>query len=133
MDKLNTILLLAITVLLALSIFTGHGVTSVGSVSVSDEYQSIQTGLSLANGTVLKPVPGVLGSVVVTTTAVGTLRIYNATTSNVTLRAGATSTLEILAILSNPTAGTYTYDVEADQGLILDFVGLQASTTITYR
>ena len=133
MDKLNTLLLLAITVLLALSIFTGNGVTSIGSVSVSDEYQSIQTGAGLANGTVLKPVPGVLGSVVVTTTAVGTLTIYNATTSNVTLRAGATSTLEILAVLSNPTAGTYTYDVEADQGMIVDFSGTQASTTITYR
>jgi len=132
MNKLHTLLLVAILVLVAVSLFSSRGGV-VGSVSVSDEYQSVQTGLSVASGTVLKPVPGVLGSIVVTTTAVGTLRIYNATTSDVTLRALATSSLEILAVLSDPTAGTYTYDVEADEGMIVTFIGLQASTTITYR
>ena len=139
MDKLNTLLLLALVGLVGISVFTSsrvemETVNPIGSVSVSNEYQSIQTGNSLpANGTVLKPVPGVLGSVIVTTTATGVLTIYNATTSNVTLRALATSSLEIIAILANPVVGTYTYDIEADQGMIVKFDGIQASTTITFR
>ena len=110
----------------------------VGSVSVSDEYISTMTGEDSGFGatvsTNLKPAPGVLGSVTITGTATGELIFYNSTTSDVTLRAGATSTLPILAhIPASLAVGTYVFDIEANIGLIVEVLGTQPTTTVTYR
>lgn len=110
----------------------------VGSVIQSQEYNSVITGSEIAtvNGVALKTRQGVLGSVVITGANSSALTFYNATTSDVTLRALATSSLEILANIPGATvAGTYTFDIAADIGLVLDIYpgGTAPTSTITYR
>ena len=130
-----------ILVILLTGWFLGNKIDSLnlvdlGSVSVSDEYSSVLTGggSGLDDGVILKGAQGVLGSVVITGAAAGALLFYNATTSDVTLRAGATSTLELLADIPKSTvAGTYTFDIVADIGLLLVMDGTQPTSTVTYR
>lgn len=110
--------------------------TSTGSVSVSSEYRHLLTGENsgIDNTQVLKTAQGTLGSVIITGAQAGHMTVYNATTSDVTLRALATSSLDVLAhIPSSAAAGTYTFDAEANRGLLLVVEGTQPTTTITYR
>ena len=109
---------------------------TTGSVSVSNEYRSVRTGEVSGNdnGIIMKSSQGVLGSVVVTGIADGGIIIYNATTSDVTLRAIDTLSLEVLVHLPKSVAvGVYTYDIVANIGLVLDVDGAQPTTTVTFR
>lgn len=116
----------------------------VGSVSVSNEYQSTSTapttstGATYISGTkTLRTTPGALGSVIVTGASGGGLLFYDATTTNITLRdaAKATSTLLLAEIPPSPAAGTYVFDVEFSDGLTVVLLPSLAmpTTTITYR
>lgn len=107
-------------------------------VPIANEYHSV-TSTSAAKAItneIVKTTPGALGSVIITVTGTAPLTIYNATTTNVNLRALATSSLEVLASFrASPTVGTYTYDSVATQGILVvfDSTGTIASTTVTFR
>ena len=118
------------------------------SVTVGNQYQSTTTP-TVADQTNLCPkfgsnpnnvgssTTGILGSVNVQLTGTGNLSIYDATTSDVTLRApAATSSLLLADFPISPTAGSYHYDIEFKRGLLIDYnntgTGV-ASTTISYR
>lgn len=94
--------------------------TSTGNFAVD---QLVQTG------------PGTLGSIVITGAAAGTINIYDATTSNITLRAPSMSSSTILKATMpvSAAANTYTFDVLLSNGLFVNTVGTMPTTTITYR
>jgi len=110
--------------------------TFIGSVGVSDEYYSTTTGEVGGTGavTVLKSSRGgALGSVTITGAAVGALFFYDATTTDVTLRANSTSSITIANIPTNTVAGTYVYDAFVTRGLIMETIGAQPTSTVLYR
>lgn len=112
------------------------------SVQVGHQYQATTTPQVLA-GTNMCPArvgmasstTGSLGSVVITKSGTGPLTVYDATTTNITLRNNvATTSLIIASFPSSPDAGTYTFDAEFKRGLLIDFTGTTVSTsTVTYR
>jgi len=107
-----------------------------GSVTVGNEYNSTTLVPTSAVGDVITNYQAVLGSVIMYGGAGGGLTIYNATTTNVNLRTGktATSSLEkVAAFQASQAAGTYTFDVTGAVGLIYEFAGAVATSTITYR
>ena len=107
-----------------------------GSVTVGNEYNSTTLVPTSAVGDVITNYQAVLGSVIMYGGAGGGLTIYNATTTNVNLRTGktATSSLEkVAAFQASQAAGTYTFDTTATVGLIYEFSGDVATSTITYR
>ena len=107
-----------------------------GSVTVGNEYTGTTLIPTSAVGGVLADYQAVLGSVIMYGGAGGGLTIYNATTTNVNLRTGktATSSLEkVAAFQASQAAGTYTFDVTGAVGLIYEFAGAVATSTITYR
>ncbi len=117
-----------------------------GSVAVSNEYQRVNLATSAAYGATstpqrsgitgnLKTGVGALGSVVITGAAAGAMNFYDATTSDVTRRTGntPTSTILLASLPLSVAAGTYTFDVEFRTGLIVDLVGVQPTTTVTFR
>lgn len=79
--------------------------------------------------------PGSLGSVVITfSSTLGSLKIYDATTTSVLLRDASQSTSTItVANFPTLTAGTYTFDVDIKRGIVIEVGGLGASSTITGR
>ena len=112
----------------------------LGSVSVGNEYNATTTrsfnNTALPSPTLIKTGSGTLGSVIVTGAATGEWRLYDATTTNVSLRTGqaATSTLTFISFPASLAAGTYTFDMNFNTGLLYDFVGGVAGTsTITFR
>ena len=139
MERLNTLLLLAIVGLMAMFVLTSKGMevmNPLGSVSVSDEYTATTTGPSsgMANLQLLKSASGVLGSIVITGQTTGEIFVFNATTSDNNLRKDvATSTITLASIPLNIATGTYTFDVVADIGLLLYMTGTQPTSTITFR
>lgn len=113
---------------------------SLGSVAVSNEYQATTTSTGRFTVPVLvsdKITTGscVLGSIVLTGTATGIINIYDATTTNASLRAASQSTSSILLanIPASAAAGTYTFDAQCTRGLIIDSTGTMPTTTITFR
>ena len=107
---------------------------AIGSVAQSGEYHSVLTGESSGglDTLQLRTGPATLGSIIITGTG-GAITVYNATTSNVNLRAGATSTLDFVDIPASTAVGTYTFDIIMPDGLLVVLEGTQATTTITYR
>jgi len=104
---------------------------------VGMDYQATTTsrGDGLPAVRVLKTVGGSLGSVVITGVNDGAILIYNASTSDATKRATskATSSLLIAAISTSTPVGTYTFDVDASDGLLMVTTGNAPTSTITYR
>lgn len=106
----------------------------VGSVNTANEYRAVYATQGGTQTAVLSTGPATLGSIVITGANTGTLKIYNATTTDVTKRALATSSLAILAAIpASLAAGTYTFDVSAVNGLMYDWTGTIATSTITWR
>lgn len=111
------------------------------SVSQGSSYNSIVTASAqasasfLQNTTIATGTPGTLGSVIITGAGTGSFTLYDATTSNALLRTlTATTSLRVLAQFTNNAAtGTYTFDEQYYQGLLVEFIGAQGTTTITYR
>jgi hypothetical protein len=114
------------------------------STTVGNDYMATTTDNTWATQPIkqLKPCtsvcPSVLGSINITNaTALGTIKVYNATTSDITKRTGQTATSSITLVNMSSTAlgGTYTFDIDAPIGLLVE-VGTTAgvaSSTITYR
>ena len=107
-----------------------------GSVTVGNEYNSTTLVPTSAVGDVITNYQAVLGSVIMYGGAGGGLTIYNATTTNKDLRTGQTATTsleKVAAFQASQAAGTYTFDVTGAVGLIYEFAGAVATSTITYR
>ena len=110
-----------------------------GSVSVSNEYIATSTseglnGIGTADVTVLRASAGTLGSVVISGAAAGQIILYDATTTDNQLRASvATSSIILADLPASTVAGTYTYDVQFTNGLLFEIIGIQPTSTITYR
>ena len=80
--------------------------------------------------------PGLLGSVVVTGgPKAGTIALYDATTSNVNLRTGGTSssTILIAEFPAGVASSTYVFDVNFNTGLLLVTTGSVSTSTITWK
>ena len=131
-------------ILLAILVVSWYGVTNlpesvVGSVRSTDEYTATTTGefLSLTgtnNVTTLKFGRGSVGSIVITGTTTGEIFLFDATTTDNSLRASvATSSLFLVSVPVSTVVGTYQYDVEFNTGLVFVIKGIQPTTTITYR
>jgi hypothetical protein len=117
-------------------VFTSGGVAS-GAVSQGHEYNGTTTStgrfptlVSLTTASY-----GSLGSVVVTGAAAGTINIYDATTSNASLRdaSQSTSTILIATLPNSAAAGTYAFDRVYTRGLLVEITGTMPTTTITWR
>jgi len=95
-------------------------------------YIATTTNAAMGSGAkVLKSTSGLFGSVVITLSSNAPLKIYDATTTGAYVY-GASSTI---ADFKTTTAGTYTFDVTATRGIVIDIastVGV-ASTTLTWK
>ncbi len=114
-----------------------------GSVARGGEYNATNTrsviGVSMLNGQNLTSTatttPGTLGSVIIEGAAAGQINFYDATTTNVNLRATSMSTTSITVAVFpvSVAAGTYTLDVTFANGLLTELIGATPTSTITYR
>lgn len=120
--------------------FTGVKTSPIlGSVSVGNDYVATSTAANSVYGAVtanrlVRTGPGTLGSVIITGANTGIINFYNATTTVLTQRATATSTILLASIPASAAAGTYTFDVQFSDGLFIELVsGIMPTSTITYR
>lgn len=107
-----------------------------GSVTQSNEYHATTTDANF--GTLPKLIQtgtGALGSVIIEGATEGAnLKIYDATTSNITLRGNtSTSSIQIANFITTSLGGTYTFDIILQYGLLIEAGSGIASTSITYR
>lgn len=107
---------------------------SLGSVAQSHEYQATTTYSKLGaplfgtNQTIISNTSGVLGSVVITGAVAGPMRFMNATSTT------DVSSTTLVVFPNSTAAGTYTFDIVAPRGLILETTAnLLPTTTITFR
>lgn len=121
-------------IIIAFSLFTFQQ-QGKASITMGSEYMSTTTYALAVSERILKTSFGSLGSVVITGDNTGLITLYNATTSDVTKRTGnkATSTITIADFPASSPEGTYTFDVEFTDGLLLVTSGSEATSTITYR
>lgn len=143
--NLVTVIILAIVVLFGSIIIArvaGPTQTAYGSVARGGEYFATTTrnvagvamlSLQLISATTTNT--GTLGSVIITGAGAGEVDFYDATTSNVSLRAASmSSTTQLIAsIPANAAAGTYTFDASYFNGLLVEIIGTAPTSTITYR
>lgn len=135
----TTILIYVVSVLLAVGItyfVTKPDVEPVVSgVTVGNEYNYVSVTPVSSAPAMLKTGPGAFGSFIISTAGTGRLILYDATTTQSTLRTiQATSSLPIVATIEPSQAvGDYVYDVVFNGGLLIDYVGTQGTSTITYR
>lgn len=107
-----------------------------GSVVRVGEYQATTTSTgNFATIALVQSGASTLGSVVITGAAAGVINIYDATTTDITLRAGskATSTITKVELPASTVAGTYTFDISLHDGLLVETIGTSPTTTITFR
>jgi hypothetical protein len=129
-------LAIAITIGLFVGISYLKGNPMIGSVERASEYQSLTLTSSNASATAyitLKAGQGTLGSVVISSsspvTTLPPVRIYDSNTGTTTA-----TTTPISFGRSNQTHGTYTYDTNFFDGLIVEVTpGFSGVYTITYR
>src|SRR3990167_2510987 len=135
--------LLVVATLFALSFRSER---AQGSVMQFSEYQATSTRSTtgtnnIANFTILSSYdvctltcPGTVGSVVITGANTGIIRLWDATTTDVTKRAGATSSLTVIEIPASAAAETQTFDVAYRYGILYELVsGTAPTSTITWR
>ncbi len=113
------------------------------SVARGGEYNATNTrsvlGVSMLNGQNLTSTttttPGTLGSIIIEGAAAGQINLYDATTTNVTLRAASMSTTSITVAVfpTSVVAGVYTFDTTFANGLLVELIGTTPTSTITYR
>lgn len=77
---------------------------------------------------------GLFGKVIIIKvgTAGSTWSVYDATTTNATLRTN-TATTTLVTFPTDTAVGTYTFDVNYRYGLIFEFKTTMGSTTITWK
>lgn len=131
---------------IALLVFVGfQSLPVLGSVADDGVYNYTRITNSNASTSpqIIKQGQGVLGSIVVSSTTIGTLYVYDGTVMDVKLLTGAstaqtfsttTATTTIAYFGPSPTSGTYTFDVAFTDNLVImpstDFYG---SYTLTWR
>jgi mannose/fructose/N-acetylgalactosamine-specific phosphotransferase system component IID len=98
----------------------------------STSTRSMPTGAALTNLTKLRTGSGILGSVVITGAGAGQITLYDATTTNSSLRTKLATTT-IVNIPASTAAGTYTFDVVFNDGLIFEYSGTAPTSTITWK
>lgn len=133
--KLKQIIIGALLAIVAL-LGGNYTANKLGSVQEGQAYRSVTTATGLTtNKDLLKLGNGVLGSVVITGAAAGTFELYDATTTDATLRTitATTSLTKLASFPTNAAAGTYVFDIAFTQGLIVAFTSTQGTTTITFR
>ena len=113
------------------SVIAGNSYLSTTTPQVAD-----MTNLCPQRNNAASSTTGTLGSVNITTSGLGVLSIYDATTTDVTLRVAAATSSLLLADFPASTAGSYHFDVEFKRGLLVDYTTFGtgvSSTTISYR
>lgn len=136
---LATIIVAAVA-LVYVSLWTNQR-SFASTISESSDYTATSTAASAIYGATIvgksfKSGSGSFGSVIITGANTGVMNFYNATTSDVNLRTGnkATSTILLASIPASAAAGTYIFDVQYTNGLLLVLEsGLMPTTTISYR
>jgi hypothetical protein len=112
---------------------------SFGSTVDGNDYFATSTrtivGTSnVANHTVLKSTGGAVARVTITGANTGIIRLWNATTTNVTLRKSATTSLQWIEIPASAAANTYDFDAVFSDGILYELVSGNAPTsTIVWR
>jgi len=107
---------------------------SFGSVASGGEYQSVTMLATTSSVYLFKSGWGTFGSVVINVLGTGNVVFYDAITSNVGLRALATSSLPVVGVIAaSQAAGTYTYDTNFHFGLLGVFNGAQGTSTLTLK
>jgi len=133
-----------------LGYFVGQGIKSefveqaepLGSVAITNEYQATTT--SEMSGTLVKSAEFnqlikastygsvTLGSIVIASTTAHAMNIYNATSTDAI--ADGTYGTFITRISSLTPRGTYTYDIEMNQGLVVQLqAGFAGDYVLTFR
>ena len=140
MQKVNNIIiqLLGLVLIAVLAVwYLSNAVPVQGSATFGNDYNATTTvrttGVAnLKNLQVLKLGYGSLGSVVITGAGTGTMYLYDATsTTNAINTEWATTTLAIIPASS--VANTYVFDVSFSKGLLIEYAGAIATSTITFR
>lgn len=93
-------------------------------------------GATITGSRIISKHYGSLSSVVITGANTGIVNFYDATTTNVSLRAPSMSTSSILiaSFPASTAAGNYVFDATFANGLYIDLIsGNMPTTTITYR
>lgn len=116
---------------------------ALGSVPVGNQYVSTttptvvtHTNLCPARVGMASSTTGVLGNVNITIQGTTGWTIWDATTTDVSLRSAdqATSTIRLIHFGAGTPAGSYQIDAEFKRGLVVDYSGANtASSTISYR
>jgi len=131
---------MAITALL-FNIYYNSTQVAMGSTIQGNDYQATSTAASSAYGAftasrLIKTGPSSLGTVVITGAAAGGINIYDATTTDITLRANkSTSSILVASLPPSLVAGDYVFDIALSTGLYVDLLagGTMPTTTISFR
>lgn len=137
-----TVFVLGIALGLGLFLSTPSALGSVADNGVYN-YTYVTNSNASTSPQIIKSKQGVLGSIVVASTTIGTLFVYDGTVMDVKYLTGAstgqlfsttTATTTITKMGASVAAGTYTFDVAFTNNLVImpstDFYG---SYTITWR
>ena|SRR3990167_3041602 len=143
----KTILSLAffVAILGAFVIVSKNPMQIGASVRVGDQYQSTTTPQLADRANICPAVyrvgmasstTGVLGSVNILNANTSPFTIYDATTTDTTLRGNtSTSSLILAEFPASPTEGSYHFDIEFKRGLLVDYdaTATVSTSTISYR
>ena len=132
-NNLKIVIGAVVVLILGVIFVTSGGAKSVGSIGTSEGYYSTTTTTSFASTQkVLTTANAIFGSVVVASTTgvipTATLLIKNATsTSDV-------SSTTLASFSGQPVAGTYTFDMVAPRGIIIETgAGFNGSYVLTWK
>lgn len=108
------------------------------STTVGNDYSATSTknfvGTALTNLTAIKSIAGTVARLTITGANTGVVRLWDATTTDVTKRAGATTTLSFIEIPASTVANTYDFDMEFRSGIIYELVsGTAPTSTLIWR
>ena len=134
MSKVTKIIATVLTASLVVVFLYSQGFKSpsdvVASVARGGEYQATSTYPTVltARHTLIDNTYGTLGSVIISSTTAGTMKIWNATS---TTDSASTTIATFAASAAN---GTYTFDAIITRGLIIETsIGFAGGYTITHR
>ncbi len=107
---------------------------NIGSVSQGNEYYHSTMRATTTPWILFKNGPGAIGSIIINILGAGNAVFYDATTTDVNKRVGATTTLDVIAVIgASQAAGTYVYDTWFRYGLLGVFNGAQGTSTLMWR
>lgn len=114
---------------------------NLGSVRVGDDYNATSTvnhttNVPIRDSAIIKGSSGTFARLTIVTAGTAPITFYDATTTNVLARTGniATSSLQQVYIPASLAVGTYDYDIQLKNGLVITVgAGTVATSTILYR